>query len=42
MNNFPVVYLNLTLGNTTSLRTVYYLEVKDIKVVITCFHTSVC
>lgn len=41
MNNFPIIYLNLTVGNTSSLRTVYYLDIKDIKVVITYFDTSV-
>lgn len=29
------MYLNLSSGNTLGLRTLYYLEVKDIKVVIT-------
>lgn len=29
------MYLNLSAGNTPGLRTFYYLEVKDIKVVIT-------
>lgn len=35
MNNSPLMYLNLSAGNTPGLRTFYYLEVKDIKVVIT-------
>lgn len=29
------MYLNLSTGNTPGLRTLYYLEVKDIEVVIT-------
>jgi hypothetical protein len=41
MNNSPLMYLNLSSENMPSLRTLYYLEVKDIKVVITYFDTLV-
>ena len=34
------MYLNLSLGNASSLRTLYYLELKDIKVVVTYFDIS--
>lgn len=39
MNNFPLMYLNLSSGNTLGLRTLHYLKVKDIKVVVTYFDT---
>lgn len=40
MNNSLIMYLNLSSGNTSGLRTLYYLEIKDVKVVITYFDTS--